>query len=109
MISENNPITEEKVLVRFYRYSNIENGSGDAGTVMYARVPLDNFRREDMKTFDGEPYYIYFLEKVGNIEKALGKYWGITTGYDRGDLDRMEKELEAAKKQVEILSTIEEF
>ena len=90
MIFTDKKLNKGDVSVRFYRYSDPNMGRGDAGTVMYAKIPRKAFVETEKKR-DGKAqeefgsYYTYSFttEWYDKLKKTFGSdYWHMGTSYE---------------------------
>src|SRR4051812_35878597 len=58
-------LTSEKVLVRFFYYTDVNMGWGDGGTAGYAFVPRKFFQETANKDIKGGTFYSYIITNEG--------------------------------------------
>jgi hypothetical protein len=109
LILEKN-ITNKSLLVRFYYYEDIERGSGDAGTVKYANISIDNFNIEQKKGLVDNIYYQAILkDEAGDLIFPENKHWGYGIGYRLATEAEREQEIIRAKYHLKVAEEVFEI
>jgi len=78
-------------------------GWGDAGTALYATLPLSAFNETEKEGASGT-YYTYTIndEWYNKLKKTFeSDYWHMTTGYELENKEKREEEIKAAKAALE--------
>ena len=95
MIKSINKITDDIIVVRFYKYKDPYNGCGDNGTKFYKEIPLKFFT---------ESFYnnSYFYELNSDF---FPNQWWISMGYHKSSVDEKNKEIESLKQKIKQLES----
>lgn len=104
MIFTDKKITSESILVRFYEWMDKEKGYGDAGTVLYKRIPLSWFTLKTKGRVDGSIYYTYSIDS-DKAKSLLGNYWWTNYGYGIGKKSDLDNQISALEKQLKLLKS----
>lgn len=94
-----NKIQEDSIYVRFYHWEDHTKGWGDAGTYKYLKIPTEDFEIEERENIEGEPYYIYNLNKERGIE-LLGNYWWMSYGYKQSTPSEKSREIKELEQKI---------
>jgi hypothetical protein len=109
MIFSNTKIKTKTILVRFYFYSDIERGYGDAGTAKYFKMKLEDFSMVENSNCSRGKYYTYSLNDAADekIQNVLGKSWGYGIGYEMRTGKYRQEEIIKLRAKLEAAEVVE--
>ena len=110
MLIEKTDIAKKSLLVNFYRYGDPARGCGNAGTVKYAKISIDNFNIEPKEGFEGNIYYKATLkDDAADLIFPKDKHWGYDIGYRLATEAEREQEIIRAKYQLKAAEEVFEI
>lgn len=99
---------KKEVPIRVYKWSDPNMGWGDAGTKMYAVVPVEAFEVEEHKRDDGSKWYVFNLKDEWRKKVQLDTGFSGSWNFDFGDKKR-KQEIKEAEQLLKIAKEVKKF